>query len=171
MWVIDASVVLEVLLKTPLGIRHADRILQANDSLHAPHLIDVEVMQVLRRLTLAGDVDEERAEQVLQNLVDLPIVRQEHVPLLNRIWELRDSATAYDAAYIALAEGLPARLVTCDGQTQSRARTSCADRTAAVTRQLRAANARHRLPRSTDPTDKRRAALTLAIRNPRSASS
>jgi predicted nucleic acid-binding protein len=61
-------------------------------------------------------VDKERAEQALRNLVDLPFVRHEHVSLLNRVWELRDSATAYDAVYIALAEGLPARLITCDGK-------------------------------------------------------
>jgi predicted nucleic acid-binding protein len=116
MWVLDASVVLEILLKTPIGLRHADRVLQANDSLHAPHLLDVEVAQVLRRLTLAGELSADRAAQVLENLADLPLVRHEHVPLLERIWQLRDSVTAYDAAYLALAEGLPARLLTCDSK-------------------------------------------------------
>lgn len=116
MWVLDASVVLEVLLKTPLGLRHAARVLQANDSLHAPHLIDVEVAQVLRRLTLAGEIDAQRAYQVLENLIHMPVVRHEHVTLLDRIWELRASVTACDAAYVALAEGLPARLLTCDSK-------------------------------------------------------
>jgi predicted nucleic acid-binding protein len=116
MWVLDASVVLEVLLKTPVGIRHADRILRANDSLHAPHLIDIEVAQVLRRLTLAGEIGAERGEEALQILADLPLVRHEHIPLLARIWRLRAAITAYDATYLALAEGLPACLLTCDAK-------------------------------------------------------
>ncbi|HLF11344.1 MAG TPA: type II toxin-antitoxin system VapC family toxin [Gammaproteobacteria bacterium] len=116
MWVLDASIILEVLLKTPIGIRHADRVLQADDSLHAPHLVDVEVAQVLRRLTLAGEISSERAGEALQNLADLPLVRHEHMPLLARIWQLRTLVTAYDAAYLALAEGLPARLLTCDSK-------------------------------------------------------
>lgn len=116
MWVIDASLLLEVLLKTALGTRHSDRILRANDSLHAPHLIDVEVVQVLRRLALAGELEPERAADALQMLADLPLVRHEHTPLAARMWELRASMTAYDAAYIALAEGLPGQLLTCDGR-------------------------------------------------------
>ena len=116
MWVLDASVILEVLLKTPLGERHAARVFGADESLHAPHLVDVEVAQVLRRLTLAEEIAEQRAAQVLENLADLRLVRHEHVPLLGRIWQLRESVTAYDAAYLALAEGLSAPLLTCDGR-------------------------------------------------------
>ena len=116
MWVLDASVVLEVLLKTPLGTRHAERVLQTDTALHAPHLVDVEVAQVLRRLTLAREITEERAHEVLENLADLPLIRHEHVPLLDRIWQLRASVTAYDAAYLALAEGLAVPLLTCDGK-------------------------------------------------------
>ena len=116
MWVLDASVVLEVLLKTPLGTRHAERVLQTDTALHAPHLVDVEVAQVLRRLTLAREITEARAHEVLENLADLPLVRHEHVPLLDRIWQLRASVTEYDAAYLALAEGLAVPLLTCDGK-------------------------------------------------------
>ena len=116
MWVVDASTMLEVLLKTPLGLRHAHRILQTDDTLHAPHLLDVEVAQVLRRLTLAEEISAERAHQVLEHLSNLPLVRHEHVPLLDRMWQLRSSVTAYDATYLALAEGLPAVVLTCDGK-------------------------------------------------------
>jgi predicted nucleic acid-binding protein len=116
MWVLDASIVLEVLLRSPLGLRHADRVLQSDTGLHAPHLIDVEVAQVLRRLTLAGEIQSGRAALALQTLADLPLIRHDHVALLSRIWELRSSVTAYDAAYIALAEGLASGLLTCDGK-------------------------------------------------------
>jgi len=116
MLVVDASILVEVLLKTPLGLRHADRILRADDSIHAPHLLDVEVAQVLRRLHLSGEISAGRAGQALEDLADLPLYRHEHTALLPRIWELRASIGAYDAAYVALAEGLPAHLLTCDGR-------------------------------------------------------
>jgi predicted nucleic acid-binding protein len=114
--VLDASLVVEVILRTPLGIRHADRVLDANDPLHVPHLLDVEAVQVLRRLTLASELAAERAEQALNVLTDLPLVRHDHTPLIDRVWALRTSMTAYDATYVALAEGLDAVLLTCDGR-------------------------------------------------------
>ena len=116
MSVLDASLVVEVILRTPLGIRHADRVLDANDPLHVPHLLDVEAVQVLRRLTLEGELAPERAEQALDVLTDLPLVRHDHTPLITRAWALRTSMTAYDAMYVALAEGLDATLLTCDGR-------------------------------------------------------
>jgi predicted nucleic acid-binding protein len=112
----DASLVVEVVLRTPLGIRHAGRVLASNESLHVPHLLDVEAAQVLRRLTLLGQVQAGRAEQALEILTDLPLVRHGHTPLIGRVWQLRTSMTAYDAVYIALAEGLDAVLLTCDGR-------------------------------------------------------
>jgi predicted nucleic acid-binding protein len=112
--VLDASLVVEVLLRTPVGIRHAGRVLDAKEQLHVPHLLDIEAVQVLRRLTLKGELRAERAEQALEILVDLPLVRHDHVPLIDRVWALRTSMTAYDAAYVALAEGLDAVLLTCD---------------------------------------------------------
>jgi predicted nucleic acid-binding protein len=114
--VLDASAVIEILLCTPLGIRHTDRVLGGEETLHAPHLIDVEALQVLRRLTLAKELDAQRTAQALVTLIDLPLVRHDHTPLIGRIWALRTSVTAYDAAYIALAEALPAILLTCDGK-------------------------------------------------------
>jgi len=112
--VLDASVLIEVLLQTDDGIAAADRILTPNETLHAPHLIDIEVAQVLRRFVLRGDVKAERAQQALEVMAEFPLTRYDHEPLLGRIWELRENLTAYDAAYVALAEGLDATLVTRD---------------------------------------------------------
>lgn len=114
MIVLDASAVIEVLLQTDDGIAVADRILAPNETLHAPHLIDIEVAQVLRRFVLRGEVKAERAQQALEMMAEFPLTRYDHEPLLGRIWELRENLTAYDAAYVALAEGLDATLVTRD---------------------------------------------------------
>jgi predicted nucleic acid-binding protein len=112
--VIDASAVIEALLNTPAGEAVTDRLLDPSEPVAAPHLLDVEVLQVLRRFSLAGDIDEERGRQAIEDLNDLPITRYPHDPLLSRIWELRNNVTAYDAAYIALAEALDATLLTRD---------------------------------------------------------
>lgn len=116
MTVVDASAVLELLLRTPLGLSCERRLLRPGETLCAPHLLDVEVTQVLRRFARAGDLAEERGWQALLDLADLPVVRYSHGPLLGRIWELRHSLSAYDAAYVVLAEALAAPLVTCDGR-------------------------------------------------------
>jgi predicted nucleic acid-binding protein len=112
--VVDASVVIEVLLQTDDGVAIADRLLSAGETLHAPHLIDVEVAQVLRRYVARGEIRAERAKQALDVMSVFPLVRYGHEPLLDRIWALRDNVTAYDAAYVALADGLRATLVTRD---------------------------------------------------------
>jgi predicted nucleic acid-binding protein len=114
--VLDASLLIEILLQTPLGIRHTDFVLDSNETLHVPHLLDVEMLQALRRLTLAGEISGQTAEAALITLLDLPLTRHGHTLFVGRIWELRRSVTAYDAAYIALAEVLPAVLFTCDGK-------------------------------------------------------
>lgn len=110
---------LEVLLVTERGTRIEDRLLSRGESLHAPHLLDVEVAQVLRRYAAAGDLTSERGLEALTDLAGFPIHRYRHDALLPRIWELRHNVTAYDAVYLALAEVLPAPLVTCDGRLAS----------------------------------------------------
>ena len=116
MIVVDASIVIEVLLNTDDGIAIADWLLTGAETLHAPHLIDIEVAQVLRRFVLLGEVKAERARQALDVMLEFPLTRYDHEPLLGRIWELRENVTAYDAAYVALAEGLDATLVTRDSK-------------------------------------------------------
>ncbi len=114
MIVVDASALLEVLLGTPASDAIEERLFAARETLHAPHLLDVEVTQVLRRYTAAGDIDEERGRAALADLADLPLRRYPHGFLLSRVWELRNNLTAYDAAYVALAEALDATLLTRD---------------------------------------------------------
>ena len=114
MIVVDASAILEVLLHTPDGARVAERLFTPGETLHAPHLLDLEVAQVLRRYALAGELDSSRGLEALEDLADLPLTRYPHDLLLPRIWELRRNLTAYDAAYVALAEALAAPLLTRD---------------------------------------------------------
>ena len=122
MIVVDASALLEVLLNTPAGTLVAQRLFAEDETLHAPHLLDIEVAQVLRRYALAGDLDPTRGLQALEDLADLPLTRYPHDLFLPRIWELRHNVTAYDAAYIALAETLAATLLTRDAGLASAAR-------------------------------------------------
>jgi predicted nucleic acid-binding protein len=112
--VIDASALLEVLLNRPAGKRLAQRWRDTEETLHAPHLIDLEVAQALRRYQAAGEMSAERARQALLVFAQMPLERHPHWPFLARIWELRRNLTAYDAAYLALAEALDAPLLTCD---------------------------------------------------------
>jgi predicted nucleic acid-binding protein len=112
--VVDASAVVELLLWTDRAESICDRVLGSNESRQAPHLLDIEVAQVIRRYWLAGEIEESRGNQMMEDLADLPIDRHAHSLLLPRVWQLRDNLTAYDAVYIALAEALDAPLVTCD---------------------------------------------------------
>ena len=114
MIVVDASAITELLLQTEIGTRVERRIYRDDDDLHAPHLIDVEVLGALRRLVHAGDVLADRAEEAIEDLGLLRIIRHGRLDLATRAWELRKTLTAYDAVYLALAESLDARVVTCD---------------------------------------------------------
>jgi predicted nucleic acid-binding protein len=117
--VVDASAALELLLNTPFAARVATRLFSRGETLHAPHLIDLEVAQVLRRWERAGAITAPRAEEAFEDLADLPLVRYPHLLLLPRVWALRQNATAYDAAYLALAEAIGATLVTRDAALAS----------------------------------------------------
>jgi predicted nucleic acid-binding protein len=113
--VVDASALLEVLLRTPAaGAVEARLFSEPRQTLHAPHLLDVEVAQVLRRYAAMHEIDQQRGEVALADLADFPIRRYPHDFLLTRVWSLRSNFTAYDAVYVALAEALNARLLTRD---------------------------------------------------------
>jgi predicted nucleic acid-binding protein len=112
--VIDASALLEVLLHTPLGAAIEARLLGTLESLHSPHLLDVEITQVIRRFVMAREIEAERAQAALDDFMGFPIWRHPHGFLLPRVWALRNNFTAYDAVYVALAEVLDATLLTHD---------------------------------------------------------
>jgi predicted nucleic acid-binding protein len=112
--VVDASALLEFLLQTPVGARIEARLFREEDELHAPHLVDVEVVQGLRRLVRTGEVSAGRAEDAIADLADLDLHRHPHLDFMGRAWKLRDNITTYGAMYVALAEALAAPLVTCD---------------------------------------------------------
>ena len=117
MIVLDASAAVAVLLNTDQeagSIRR--RISQPGEALHVPHLFEVEVLQVLRRHNLSGALAPERAHVALSRLRATRLVRYPHVPFWGRIWELRENLTAYDAAYVSLAETLDAPLITTDAR-------------------------------------------------------
>jgi predicted nucleic acid-binding protein len=112
--VVDASALTELLLQTELGSRVEARLFRGADALHTPHLLDVEIVQALRRLVRARQLHADRAQEALDDLAHFNVRRHAHTDFLGRAWELRDNLTAYDAMYVALAEALDAPLVTCD---------------------------------------------------------
>jgi predicted nucleic acid-binding protein len=112
--VVDASALLEFLLQTSLGARVEARLFREDDELHAPHLLDVEIVQGLRRLVRTGEVSAGRADEAIADLTDLDLHRHAHLDLLGRAWKLRDNISAYDAMYVALAEAIEGPVITCD---------------------------------------------------------
>jgi predicted nucleic acid-binding protein len=114
--VIDASALLELLLGTALGRGVASRVADPRVGLHTPHLADLEVAQALRRYVYDRQLEPDAAGAALRELRALDLERHPHEPLLDRVWALRDNVTAYDAAYVALAEALAAPLLTCDAR-------------------------------------------------------
>jgi predicted nucleic acid-binding protein len=120
--VVDASAILETLLRTEAAQRVELRLFAARQTLLAPHLLDIEVAQVVRRYMAMGELSPERGRAVLVDLADFPLRRYPHDILLPRMWELRHNLTAYDAAYVALAEALEAKLLTRDRRLATAAR-------------------------------------------------
>ena len=121
MIVVHASALVEILLRKPTARALERRVLGSGETLHAPHLIDVEIANVLRRLTLARDLDVGRAKFALDDLRAISLFRYPHHDLLRRVWTLRDNLTAYDAVYVVLAQELDATFVTRDRRLASAA--------------------------------------------------
>lgn len=113
MIVLDASAAIELVLSTSRGARVAAR-LGADEALHAPHLIDLEIASVLRKLERKSTITTVIAEAALRDFAALGVERHAHELFMPRVWQLRAGMTVYDACYVAVAEALPATLVTCD---------------------------------------------------------
>lgn len=122
MIVADSSALLDALVARPPNPALVSRL--EREELHAPHVVDLEVVQVLRRLERAGQLHPGQALDALHDFEDLALVRYPHEPLLERVWELRQNLTAYDAVYVALAEALVVPLVTVDARLAATPRTS-----------------------------------------------
>jgi predicted nucleic acid-binding protein len=116
--VLDASAVIEVLMKSAMGTLLSGR-LHTVRLVHAPHLIDIEVSNALRRQCSLGSLAAVRGRQALEDFRNMRILRYRHTIHLARIWELRDNFTSYDACYLALAEALGATLITRDKALRS----------------------------------------------------
>jgi len=114
MIVVDASAMLEALLRRPAATIVEKLLFEPSQTIHAPHLLDVEVAQVVRRFAENRELDAERGREALRDLADFPVRRYPHDFLLPRVWDLRNNFTAYDAMYVALAEALDAPLLTRD---------------------------------------------------------
>ncbi len=111
--VVDASAIVAALVdRGQAGEWVATRI--RGERLVAPHLMPVEVANVLRRAELAGEVSVDVAAQAHDDLMHLPVDLAPYAPFADRIWDLRTSMTAYDAWYVSMAEAVGAPLVTID---------------------------------------------------------
>jgi predicted nucleic acid-binding protein len=119
MIVLDASALVDWLLRTAPGQQIDRRIYSRGETLHAPHLIDLEVAQVMRRMVREATLSPQRADQVIEDLFELRITRYPHFLLLRQIWRLRHSLSAYEAAYVTLAVYLGAPLITRDARLSS----------------------------------------------------
>ena len=116
MIVLDASVFLDLVVGMGKAVESAARIESEDDEFIAPHVLDLEVLQALRRQVRLELLDNARARSAVAMLGDLPLTPMSHEPLISRIWELRNNLTAYDAAYLALAEDTGAAVRTRDSK-------------------------------------------------------
>ena len=116
MIVLDASVVVELLTNGVLADSLRRDLAARNESFIVPHLLDIEVVGAIRSLIAGQRIDPYSSAQLLTALAALPAERYSHTPLLDRIWQLRHNFTAYDAAYIALAEATDSVLYTSDSK-------------------------------------------------------
>lgn len=127
--VIDASAACELLLNRPAAVEIAACLADHEFDLHAPHLLETEVLHALRQLVLRHDADPGRASQALDDLRNLGIERYAPTPFSARVWALRENFSAYDATYVALAEAFEPRgatLLTCDARLARAARSHTA---------------------------------------------
>ncbi len=106
MLVVDARAVVDLLLARPAAEPVERHIAEHRYDLHAPHLLDVEVLSALRRVVASGETSSARAGEAVTDLLDLPVDRCPHDVLAPRVWQLRENLSAYDATYLALAEAL-----------------------------------------------------------------
>ena len=113
MIVVDASAAFDAVVgrdqHDPIPARLAEA-----DEIAAPHLIDLEVLHALRRDVRTGTTSADRASDARDDFADLALSRYPHEPFIDRIWELRNDLSAYDAAYLALAEAISIPLITRD---------------------------------------------------------
>lgn len=121
MIVIDASAAVDWVLQTTAGQRIDRRIFSRNESLHAPHLIDVEVTHVVRRLLRERKISDRRADEAIQDFLDARILRYPHSIFVPWMWRHRSNFSAYDGAYVALTDNLSATLLTRDKRLASAA--------------------------------------------------
>jgi predicted nucleic acid-binding protein len=115
--VLDASAVVAILVGSGPGAeRIREKVEAPDESLHVPHVMELEVLHALRRQALLGTLSRERSSEALTDLENISFARYPHTPLIGRIWELKENLTAFDAAYVALAEALDAQLITMDAR-------------------------------------------------------
>jgi predicted nucleic acid-binding protein len=116
--VVDTSAILDAIAAQEPAPGLVARLSDDGD-LHAPHLIDVEILHALRGMTMRGEITDDRATDARTDFADTALLRYPHEPLSDRVWELRHNLSAYDAAFIALAEALAVPLITCDARLAS----------------------------------------------------
>ncbi len=113
-FVLDASAVIELFVRDEANLDLRRRILTGSGV--APELIDLEAANVIRKMVLRREIAAAEAREALGEIRDSPVTRIPHRPLVSRVWELRDTLTAYDAAYVALAEMCGVPILTCDAR-------------------------------------------------------